>query len=81
MCVKELGPDMRLALLDCIGFLRTPGCFLVGRVLGQDIFLDGTEHECLKIVQQLYNILSAWLVGPRGDRANECDIDDRASAM
>ena len=50
MYVKELGPVMRMGLLGRIGFFRTRDCLWVGRVLGQDIFLDGSEHESLKIL-------------------------------
>ena len=63
MCAKELDPDMRLALRGRIGFFRTRGCLLVSRVLGQDIFLDGSGHEGLKIVEKPLNIFqTGWLV-------------------
>ena len=54
---------MRLALLGRIGFVWTRGCLLVGRVLDQDIFLDGFEHESLKILDKSFSIFQpGWLV-------------------
>ena len=36
---------------------------MVGRVLVQDIFLDGSEHESLKVLEKLLNIFQpGWLV-------------------
>ena len=63
MYVKELDPDMRLASLGRIGFFRTRGCVLVGRVLGQDIFTDGSAHESLKILEKPLRMFQpGWLV-------------------
>ena len=50
--------------LGRIGVLRTRGCLLVGTLLGQDIFLDGSEHESLKIGEALSHV-SALFFGPR----------------
>ena len=47
--VKELDPDMRLALPGRRGSFRTRGCLLVGRVFGQEIFIGKSEHESLKM--------------------------------
>ena len=62
---------MRLALPRRIGFIRTRSCLLVGRALGR------LRARKLEVLGKALEHLAA----ARGDRANESDIDGRASAI